>query len=1010
MGFLATLLLAALLAVIVMPLVALIKAGEAKRILNDLRSRVAALENELRLLRHTGTPTGDSIQPGEYPAPMRDAATRARFRPPVPSAPVPGITPPVAAIPTPSIPSPPSAPRPFEPETPPSKPPPTTPEVDWEEFMGAKLFAWIGGLALFLGIAFFVKYSFDHNLVPPEARVAIGFAAGVGLLVGGLLMKRKENAVTAQTLCATGILVLYAVTYACRSYYHFAAFSPPATFLIMALITGVAFLLSVRMNALVVAVLGLAGGFLTPVLLSTGQDYPFALFGYIALLDLGLLSIAQRRQWKALPALGAAGTVLTQAAWLSEFFVPGRYFIGGKVLIAMGILAGFQALFLAAVLRAGRSRVSEHSPAEAALAVGGFALLGAFYFLSFAPLGHRPVPLCGYLFLIDLGLIGLTLLTNRFAGIRVAAGIAAFLFLGIWTEAYLTNQNLIAALGCYFVFAILHSALPLVFQRFQKTATPRWSHLFPVASLLLVLMPIFQFQGVSMFIWPFVLLIDALAFFVAIMAMSLAPVLLVLVLTMVALGGSLLDIPSSMTGLPTDLFLLGGFSIFFIVAGSWAARRLAPETAEPPRLFGSILDPANLSVQIPALSAILPFLLLIQVMKRLPLHDPSPVFSLGLLLIVLLLGLAKVLSLDALPPIGLISILALEHTWMASPFESARPLLSLAWYLTFYATLTAFPFAFRGHFAEKKGPWIASALAGPFHFYLVCEVANIAFPKIPHGVFPALFAAPSLLGLALLARKHPAANPARETQLALYGGAALFFITLIFPLQFDRQWITIGWALEGAALCWLFHRVPHPGLRLVGVLLLAVSFARLALNPLILGYHARAAQPFFNWYLYAFSVVSVALFTGARLLAKPRNLTAGIDAPPLLCTLGAVLLFMLVNIEIADYFSAPGTPVLTFEFSGNFARDMSYSIAWALFALLLLIIGLWKRNAPVRYASLGLLSVTVLKLFLHDLSALDQLYRIGAFIAVAVIAILASFLYQRFLALPARETGTATPR
>jgi uncharacterized membrane protein len=132
--------------------------------------------------------------------------------------------------------------------------------------------------------------------------------------------------------------------------------------------------------------------------------------------------------------------------------------------------------------------------------------------------------------------------------------------------------------------------------------------------------------------------------------------------------------------------------------------------------------------------------------------------------------------------------------------------------------------------------------------------------------------------------------------------------------------------------------------------------------------------------------------------------------PPLLYTMGTVLLFLLLNVEIADYFSAPGAPVLTFEFSGNFGRDMSYSIAWALFALLLLVIGMRKRNAAVRYSSLALLGVTVLKLFLHDLSELDQLYRIGAFIAVAVIAILASFLYQRFLAFPHHETEPATPR
>src|SRR5438132_11225290 len=159
--------------------------------------------------------------------------------------------------------------------------------------MGAKLFAWIGGLALFLGVAFFVKYSFEHNLIPPEARVAIGFVVGLALVAGGLLLKRKENVITAQTLCATGILILYAVTFACRAFYHFPFFGLFPTFALMALITTAAFFLAVRMDALVVAVLGIAGGFLTPVLLSTGQANALGWFGYIALLDIGLLAVAR---------------------------------------------------------------------------------------------------------------------------------------------------------------------------------------------------------------------------------------------------------------------------------------------------------------------------------------------------------------------------------------------------------------------------------------------------------------------------------------------------------------------------------------------------------------------------------------------------------------------------------------------------------------------------------------------------------------------------------------------
>jgi uncharacterized membrane protein len=891
-----------------------------------------------------------------------------------------------------------AAPKDREPE--PVKGEPAAPFA-WEEFMGARLFAWIGGLALFLGIAFFVKYSFEHNLISPEMRVAIGFVAGVTLITGGRLITRRENAVTAQTLCATGILVLYAVTFACRSYYHFPFFGVFTTFLIMSLITATAFVLSVGMNAMVIAILGVAGGFLTPVLLNTGQDIPLGLFGYIALLDIGLLSIARRMDWKVLPPLGAIGTVLTQGAWIAAFFDENHYYLGNNIFVAMAVLAGFQVLFVAAAAWARGGPDTERSAGGgAALLVGAAAMIGTFYFLTFPSLGHRPILLCGYLFVVDLGLIALSLVEKKAAFIRTAAGIAAYLFLGAWTQFYLTNASLNSALGCYFVFALLHSILPIVLQRIQKSSGSAWAHLFPACALVLALMPIFEFHDLSLVIWPFVLVIDLLAFLVAMATMALAPVLIVLLLTLVAIGGSLLDVPAALTGLPTDLFLLGGFAVLFMVGGAWAARRLAPKAGAQPQLFGSLNDPANLAVQIPSLSAALPFLLLIMVIVRLPLQDPSSVFGLGLFFAVLLLGVATVFGIEALPMVGMVSCLALEHAWLLSPECFNRPVLSLEWYGAFYGVFTVFPFFVGGRFAEKKYPWIAAALAGPLHFYLAHELAGAALPRLEPGWIPAMMAVPPLLGLAVLAKRDSTGNPARETQLAFFGGVALFFVTLIFPFQFHREWITISWALEGAALCWLFRRVPHPGLRLTGVGLLTVAFVRLALNPMILSYHIRAVEPLLNWYLYAFGVVTVAVYLGARLLAPPRNMIAGINVPPILYGMTSILPFLLVNIEIADYFSAPGSTVLTFEFTGNFARDMSYSIAWALFALMLLVIGIRRRNAPIRYAGLGLLGMTLLKLFLNDLWELEQLYRIAAFIAVAIIAILASFLYQRFLALP----------
>jgi uncharacterized membrane protein len=984
MELLVLLLVGLSIAILVLPFVALAKANSAKRGFDALATRISSLEDEVHSLQqHTVI----------IPKPEAAVATMEAVASPLPIA-----TPPPVVQEEKSMPPP--IPKKFVEGTVPRITSPAKPPINWEQFMGAKLFAWIGGLALFLGVAFFVKYSFEHNLISPELRVAIGFVVGASLVIGGLLLRRKENAVTAQTLCATGILVLYAVAFSCRAYYHFALFGLIPTFLLMTLITAVAFLLAVRLNAMVVAVLGIAGGFVTPVLLSTGQDYPLGLFVYIALLDVGLLAVAQRQRWNALPILGAVGTALMQFAWITTFFVPEKYFAGNKVLVVMAVFAGFQGLFLAAVAWARRSRKMNHQLLACALGLAGAAIFAAFYLLSFPTIAHRPTVLFSYVFIVDFGLLLLTLLDRRLAIVNALAGLAAFILLAAWTNSYLTTANLYTALTCYFIFALFHSATPLVLQRVRKIHAPWWTQAFPALSLLLILMPIFQITELSIVVWPFMLIVDLLAFGLAMATGRLLPIVAMLLLTLVAIGGWLLRIPRELTGLPTALFILGGFAVFFLVSASWACRRFTTTGTHAPKLFGNITDPGNLSVQLPALSAAMPFLLLIMLTLRLPLVNPSAVFGFALLLIILLLGMSELLSLDALPAVGLACVLALEHAWHFEHFNPSNPshaATPLIWYLGFYAVLSIFPFIFHRKFAGKTGPWAAAALAGPLNFYLVYDVVRSAYPSRLPGLVPLAFALPSLLGLLVLLKRTPLTSPARDAQFALFGGAALFFITLIFPIQFDRQWITVGWALEGAALCWLFHRVPHPGLRLTGIVLLVIVFARLALNPAVLSYHPRAAFPILNWYLYTYGIATVCLFAAARFLMPPRHLVLGSNVRPLLYTLGTVLAFLLVNIEIADYFNTSGTVALTFQFSGNFARDMSYSIAWALFALLMLIVGMRKQIASVRFASLGLLGLTVVKLFFHDLSQLDQLYRISAFVVVAIIAMVASFLYQRFL-------------
>ena len=197
--------------------------------------------------------------------------------------------------------------------------------------------------------------------------------------------------------------------------------------------------------------------------------------------------------------------------------------------------------------------------------------------------------------------------------------------------------------------------------------------------------------------------------------------------------------------------------------------------------------------------------------------------------------------------------------------------------------------------------------------------------------------------------------------------------------------------------------MPHRGLIVWAAGLLAASFVRLALNPAVVTYHERAASPILNWYLLAYGVTALAFFAAAHLLPRDQDVRIQeIGLRGALRALGTVLVFLLVNIEIADYFSTG--PTLTFRFTGSFAMDVAYSLAWGAFALVLLLVGILTGHKAARLSSLGLFAATIGKVFLHDLWRLGQLYRVGSIFALAVLLILVSFLYQKFIA-PQRGSG-----
>ena len=623
----------------------------------------------------------------------------------------------------------------------------------------------------------------------------------------------------------------------------------------------------------------------------------------------------------------------------------------------------------------------------AAIALGAGALLFAFSFLDYASITSRPGILYGFVFAINVLMLAIEVVQPKLAWVQGAAAFGTFVHLAVWTQTRLKPDGLPAALICYLVFGLLHSVFPLVWRRFRgaEAALAPVTGWIPIASLVLILLPILEFGEVSFWIWPAILLVDALLIGLAVVTQRLGPVLAAICLTLLATALWLFKIPTDFKSITPFLGVVGMFAVALAVAGVWLGKSFWQSGRQDQRV---------LAILLPVSSAELPFLLLVMAIIRLPMPSPTPVFGLGLTLAVILLVLMPkvrqpVLSLGALG-----CVLALELTWHTHHFALSNSTVPLLWYVVFGAVFFIHPFLFRRQVAGSNLPWAASALAVVGHYFIIQDWVRQTCGQV-NGWLPAAFALPPLLGLVWIHRSE-AEPSARQTKLAWFGGVYLFFITLIFPVQFDRQWITLGWALEGAALCWLFTRVGHPGLRYVGFGLLAAAFVRLALNPAVLSYQDRSGSPILNWHLYAYSIAAVSQFMGAWWLRPPHHRIQELNARAVLYAFGGVLLFLLLNIEIADFFTPPGERFITIDFSVHFARDMTYSIAWGLFALGLIVIGLWKNQPGARYAGVGLLVVTLLKLFAHDLASIESVFRIAALIGVALIALAASFLYQRF--------------
>ena len=219
------------------------------------------------------------------------------------------------------------------PPSPPRAPEPPAPSFDWESLVGGKLFPAVAGIAIVIAAIFFLRHSAQQGWLQPPVRVLIGIAVAIALLVVCELKAARRYPTLANALDAAAIAILFATFFAAHALWNLI----PAlvAFALLAAVTALAVLLSIRRESLFIAVLGLLGGFATPALLSTGENRPIPLFAYLVLLNVGLAWVAYRQVWPVLTALTLVLTTVYQWGWVHRFLTA------SQLPTALGIFAVF---------------------------------------------------------------------------------------------------------------------------------------------------------------------------------------------------------------------------------------------------------------------------------------------------------------------------------------------------------------------------------------------------------------------------------------------------------------------------------------------------------------------------------------------------------------------------------------------------------------------------------------------------------------------------------------------
>lgn len=285
-------------------------------------------------------------------------------------------------------------------------------------------------------------------------------------------------------------------------------------------------------------------------------------------------------------------------------------------------------------------------------------------------------------------------------------------------------------------------------------------------------------------------------------------------------------------------------------------------------------------------------------------------------------------------------------------------------------------------------------LVNPFIFF---ATVYYLFNSTHHDWMGALALVMALL-YALAAKLLLARAAGSRREILLLIAVALTFVTIAIPIQLQSNWITIAWAVEGLAILWAGLEIRSDRLRAHAFVLFALAFGKFLLWDTPYGFRP-SFTPVFNRYFLS-SLVVIACFLGAVYLyqrATERKLIES-SATKLVIGLWAALAFwLLISIETHTFFTGRAlaqTDPATAEHE-RWLGQMALSVLWAAYAAALAALGFMRRIAAIRWASLALFALTIVKAMLVDIAELEQIYRIIVFFVLGVLLLLVAWGYHK---------------